>query len=258
MKHRLEDKDYKMQTLKLALFLGELLIKNGAETYRVEDSVLRICKSRGFNHINCFTTPTVIIVSDDKFDGLCFMKTIVSRSINLEKISILNNFSREFVNKTDPDMEEEIKELRKIDKMKAYPPIVYFLGTGIGSAAFAATLGDNRINTFILAAITSIIATYVYDKTIKYSSIVMFATMLSSIIITFMGVVFSNMGLVHQPTALVVGSIMPLLPGVSFIKSMRDLISGNLMSGTARIFEVLMIVLAIASGVALVLGIGGV
>ncbi len=61
MVNKLEDKEYKMQTIKLALFLGELLVKNGAETYRVEDSVLRICKSRGYNHINCFTTPTVTV-----------------------------------------------------------------------------------------------------------------------------------------------------------------------------------------------------
>lgn len=51
---------------------------------------------------------------------------------------------------------------------------------------------------------------------------------------------------------------MPLLPGVAFVKSMRDLISGNLLSGTSRLFEVFVIVTAIASGVALVLGIGGV
>ena len=73
------------------------------------------------------------------------MKTIVTRSINLNKLSILNNFSREFVNKVDPDMEEEIKELRRIDQLKAYPTSMYFLGTGLGSAGFAATLGGNQI-----------------------------------------------------------------------------------------------------------------
>ena len=44
--------DYKKDILRLALFIGELMLSNGAETYRVEDSILRICKSRGFNHIN--------------------------------------------------------------------------------------------------------------------------------------------------------------------------------------------------------------
>ncbi|WP_101773069.1 threonine/serine exporter family protein [Peptostreptococcus faecalis] len=258
MLNKLEDKEYKMQTIKLALFLGELLIKNGAETYRVEDSVLRICKSRGYNHINCFTTPTVIIISDDKFDGLCFMKTIDFRGMNLNKISLLNTFSREFVNKVDPDMDEEIQELHKIDKIKTYPPFFYFLGTGLGSACFAATLGGNQLNTFLLTVMTSIIATFVYDKTLKYSSIIVFSTILSSFIITSIGVLLHNFGIIPQPTALIVGSIMPLLPGVAFIKSMRDLISGNLMSGTARFFEVFVIVTGIASGVALVFGFGGV
>lgn len=258
MVNRLEDKEYKMQTIKLALFLGELLIKNGAETYRVEDSVIRICKSRGYNHINCFTTPTVIIISDDKFDGLCFMKTIDTRGMNLEKISLLNNFSRNFVNKVDPDINAEIGELHRIDKLKTYPSLIYFLGTGIASASFAATLGGNQVNTFILTVLVSIIGTYVYDKTMKYSSIIMFSVLLSSIVITGMGVIFKTWGWIPRASDLIVGSIMPLLPGVSFVKSMRDLISGNLLSGTSRLFEVFVIVTAIASGVALVLGIGGV
>ena len=250
MKNRLEDQEYKKQTIKLALFLGELLVKNGAETYRVEDSVLRICKSRGYNHINCFSTPTVIIISDDKFDGLCFMKTIDSRGINLNKVSLLNNFSREFVNMVDPNIE--------IDKLKTYPKWAYLLGTGIGSAGCAAVLGGNQVSTFLLTVLTSILATFVYDSTLKYSSISMFATMLSSSIITICGVILHKLGMIPDEASLIVGSIMPLLPGVAFIKCMRDLISGSLMSGAARIFEVFIILAAIASGVALVIGIGGV
>jgi len=52
---------------------------------------------------------------------------------------------------------------------------------------------------------------------------------------------------------LIVGSIMPLLPGVSFIKGIRDLISGDLMSGVARAFDAGMTALSIACGVGLIL-----
>ncbi|MFN8605000.1 MAG: threonine/serine exporter family protein [Romboutsia timonensis] len=69
------------------------------------------CKSRGFNHINVFTSPTVIIISDDRFDGLTFMKTIKSRSIDLNKISLLN-FSREFVSNTDLTVNDAMAKLR--------------------------------------------------------------------------------------------------------------------------------------------------
>ena len=44
--------------------------------HRVEDTIIRICKSRNFNHINVFTSPTAIIISDYRFDGYTFMKTI--------------------------------------------------------------------------------------------------------------------------------------------------------------------------------------
>ena len=106
--------DNKKDVLWLALFIGELMLINGAETYRVEDTIIRICKSRGFNHINVFTSPTVLIISDYKFDGFSFMKTIESRSTDLQKISLLNNFSREFVSNTEITVEEAKKELKKI------------------------------------------------------------------------------------------------------------------------------------------------
>ena len=111
--------DNKKDVLGLALFIGELMLINGAETYRVEDTIIRICKSRGFNHINVFTSPTVLIISDYKFDGFSFMKTIKSRSTDLQKISLLNNFSREFVSNTEITVEEAKKELKKMNNYDA-------------------------------------------------------------------------------------------------------------------------------------------
>ena len=63
--------NYKKDILRFALLLGEQMLTNGAETSRVEDSVLRVCKSRGFKHVNVFTTPTCVIISDEKFDEEC-------------------------------------------------------------------------------------------------------------------------------------------------------------------------------------------
>ena len=80
----------KKDLFRLALFTGELMLRNGAETYRVEDTILRICHSRGFRHVSVFTSPTAIIISDERFDGLTFMKTIKNRGINLNKITLLN------------------------------------------------------------------------------------------------------------------------------------------------------------------------
>ncbi|TQQ83973.1 threonine/serine exporter [Peptacetobacter hominis] len=248
-----QEKEYKKNVLKLALFVGELMIKNGAETSRVEDSVLRICRSQGFHHANVFTTPTVVIISDEKFDGFCFMKTIDKRGINLNKISLLNNFSREFCSIKNPDIDKAIAELYEIDRTPPYPSWFFYSCTGLASACFAYIIGGNQLLNFIFTFIVAIIGDIIYDKIMKISSISAFSCVVSSFAITVLGVIFTELKIISTPTMLIVGSIMPLLPGVAVIKSIRDLIAGNLISGISRIFDAFMVLLAIASGVGVVL-----
>lgn len=40
----------KKEILRFSLFLGELMLINGVETSRAEDSILRVCASRGYKH----------------------------------------------------------------------------------------------------------------------------------------------------------------------------------------------------------------
>ena len=246
---------YTKEVLGLALFLGELMLINGAETYRVEDTILRICNSRGFNHINVFTSPTVIIISDYKFDGYSFLKTIKSRSIDLQKISLLNDFSRKFVSNKEITVEDAKKEIKKISRTESYSELMQYISTGIGSAFFAGLVEGNNIPTFIATFITSILAVKIYNKIMGLSSISAFSSLISSSFIAFVGVILTQLNIITAPTMLVVGAIMPLLPGVSFIKGIRDLISGDLMSGVARAFDAGVTAVSIACGVGIVLDI---
>ena len=87
----------------------------------------------------------------------------------------------------------------------------------------------------------------------KLSSIPAFSSLLACTFIAIVGVLLSHIGILDTPRMLIVGSIMPLLPGVSFIKGIRDLISGDLISGVARAFDAGMTAIAIACGVGLIL-----
>lgn len=250
---------YKKDVLRLAIFAGELMLANGAETYRVEDSVVRICKSRGFHHINVFLTPNVIIISDERFDGYSFMKVIRHRCINLNKVDLLNDFSRRFVVNTDITIEEAIKELKSLDDDILYKPpyskLAVNISTAIGSSSFAVLAGGDDLITFMLTLITSVIAMLTYDKVMKISRISIFATLVASIIISIAGVALSEIGILETPKMLIVGSIMPLLPGVPFIKGIRDLISGELVSGITRAFDAGMIATSIAAGVGMIINV---
>ena len=248
-----DDPKYKKDVLRLALFIGEIMLSNGAETYRVEDTIKRICSSRGFNHVNVFATPTALIISDDRFDGYSFMKTIKKRSINLGRISLLNDFSRDFVSNPNMTVKESVYRLKEIAYYDTYPNWLIYIFTGLGSAAFSYLVGGNNLFDFILTFLVSIVAQFVYDQLIKISYIPSFCCLVSSLVMTASGVMLTKIGFLDDPKMLIVGAIMPLLPGVPFIKGVRDLIAGDLLSGVVRFFDASIIFISIASGVGFVL-----
>ena len=131
------DLEKKKAVYRLALFMGELMLKSGAETYRIEDSILRICRSRGYTYTNAFVTPTVIIISDERYDGVSFMKSIESRDLNLNKIALLNSFSREFVSDENMSLSEARRKLKEIETNVEYTNRSMYLGMAIGSATYS-------------------------------------------------------------------------------------------------------------------------
>lgn len=144
---------------------------------------------------------------------------------------------------------EAIEELISIDGIKPHSQIATNVWTAIGSSSFAVLVGGNNVITFILTLITSVMAMFILDKVKKVSNIPVFATLVSSMIIGFCGVGLVGIGILETPKMLIVGSIMPLLPGVPFLKSIRDLVSGELMSGVGRIIDAGIIAISIAIGV---------
>lgn len=246
--------NYKKDILRLSLFIGELMLSNGAETTRVEDTMKRICSSRGFKYINVFISPTSIIISDARFDGVTFLTEIKERNINLNKIVLFNDFSRKFVSDSSITPNDALKELKNINKNShTYSNLFNFFATGIGCAGFAYLLGGTDIFNFILTVVASMIACIVYNKVFKITEIASFSNLVSSLVITLIAVSLTEVNLITSPTAMIVGSIMPLLCGVMFVKGVRDLILGDLISGLARVADACLNSIAVASGVGIVL-----
>ncbi|MFI3210753.1 MAG: threonine/serine exporter family protein [Peptostreptococcaceae bacterium] len=243
----------KKDVLRLATFMGELMLSSGAETYRIEDSIKRVCASRGFHHVNVFIAPATLIVSDDRFDGFTFMKVIKHRSVDLNKVDLINRFSRKFVCETDMTVCEALEILKHLGNDSPYTKFQTYIATAIGSASFAILAGGNDPVTATLTLITAILAMKVNDFVTWLSKIPIFATLVTSSVIAMNGVFLTEIGILNTPKMLIVGTIMPLLPGVPFIKAVRDLISGELMSGLGRVFDAGIVAAAIASGVGIVI-----
>lgn len=241
----------KKSILRIALYAGEIMLKNGGETYRTEDTINIMCQSKQLKHVNSFVTPTGIFVSDDRLDGISFIKRIKSRTINLNKISEVNNFAREFV-KSDMSEEEALIELQKIDDEGKYSKVLRAFFTGLASAFFALLFGAG-LTDFILAFLISMIAITVNWKIEELSNTGFLANTTSGALISLLALASKSLGFGNSIDMIIVGSIMPLVPGVALTNGLRDFISGDLIAGATRVAEAVLIAVSIAVGVGTIL-----
>ncbi|WP_090553290.1 threonine/serine exporter family protein [Natronincola ferrireducens] len=242
--------------LVLALYAGEIILKNGGETYRVEDTIMRICKSRGFSYVDSYVTPTGIFVSvDNKSENqdeiLSYVKRIKSRTINLNKVAKVNDFSRRFV-ETDIGVEEGIKILKSIDYLLPYPYYIHAIFGGLASGFFALLFGANFLE-FLSAFLTSILVTY----TLKFLDSIEFPPFLTHIsagaVAAIMAILLSLLHPLINIDKVIIGAIMVMVPGVAITNAVRDSIAGDLVAGLSRAAEALIIATSIAFGVGFIL-----
>lgn len=239
--------------IEIALFAGEIMLENGAETSRVEDTINRICTSRNIN-IESFTIPTGIFLSykfmDEFFSYVIRTKT---SGIDLERIVLVNDFSRNFVNSSMnlEDAKNRLEEIKKVPKFNYW--IISFFG-GIAGGFFTLSFGGRLIEA-ILSFITSFFVVSSVNYLRKYvggffRNIVggIINTVIALTLIYLLKPIDNNIEL----SKIVIGSLMPLVPGVAITNALRDSISGDFVSGVSKLSEAILLAIAIAIGVGVV------
>ncbi len=240
----------KEQSISTALLIGEILLRSGAETYRVEDTIKITAHMQGYKEIQPFVTPTLIMVGDCSADNKISMLRIKSRSTNLAKISAVNNFSYRYGSE-DNTYEQTIDTLQKIKNIPAYNRYSVIVATGIASAFFTVMLGGH-FEDFIVSIFVSSLAMYGYqflDK--RYASFFLsntFAGFLVGGLACIAGTFYQS-----EVDKVIVGAVMPFVPGLAFTNGIRDFLSGDLISGNSRIAEAFMTASSVALGVGIVL-----
>lgn len=242
--------------LAMAVYAGEIMLKNGAETYRVEDTIYRLCKSRDSLQVEVFVTPTGIFSSLDKEgedidDLITYIKRIKSRSINLNRVSEVNDFSRRFVD-SQMTIEEGMQQLKEIDLLAAYPLKLQALLGGVASGFFALLFGANLLE-FMAALITSIAITYSIHLLNRMEFNLFITNIAGGVIAALGAILFGYIFPTIDVNMVIIGAIMVMMPGVAMTNAVRDSIAGDLVSGLARGAEALLIAVSIAFGVGFIL-----
>ena len=236
----------KKEVLKLALAAGEILLKNGAETYRTEQTIEMICRSRGFEGVHSFVTPTGIFISEDRSDGISYLKRIRTRTIHLEKIARLNALSKTFVS-TDMEPAKALEAIEAIES--AGEPKGTRVVSGALAAGFFAVLFGGGLLEFVLALPVAALAILCADAIGRLSRTPFLANAAAGALIAFLGLLVDATVTGAHVDPVIIGAIMPHVPGVALVTGLRDFIEGDLLAGTSRVAEAGVIAVSIAVGV---------
>lgn len=243
------------QLLLLATLAGQIMLKNGAETYRVEDTIVRLCTSRkNIKYADAFVTPTGIFISLEHQDEMMtYIVRVKSMTIDLNKIDLINEFSRQFVSSHMP-IEEGIKKLKKINKTTVYNGLIKSFFGSLACAFFSVLFGGTFLD-FISSYIVSFIVLITINKINKHKITFFINNFIGATLASILSLLAVHVGIGQNMDIIIIGSIMCLVPGVAVTNAMRDTMSGDFVSGLSRGMEAVFSALAIAFGVGIVLNI---
>ena len=255
LKKRLESEVDVKKVVDLALEAGRILLKNGAEIFRVEETITRICQRFHVDQVDIFTLSHAIFVSAENGmeEAYTKVKHIPLSSAHLGIVAEVNDLSREIA-AGRVTMEEAAKKLKEIDEMPPKRPYFQILAAGASSASLGFLLGSTVTESGVAFLIGCLL--YVWVLTAKRHH-------MSKIIVNLVGgVVITALALLARQIpvwetlrleGMISGAIMPLVPGMAFVNAIRDIADSDFLSGTVRMIDALLVFVYIAIGVGITL-----
>ena len=246
--------DYDTKLINLALDAGEIMLGSGAETFRVQDTMRRILSVSGREKIEALALSTMLIVTlpREEKGPLSMARGVKTRAVNFEKICAVNSMSRAFVS-GEISLEEAADQIHSIHDTPSFPPIIQILGYALASGGFSYIYSYSATDgffAFFIGMLLGSLMLWIEKKKVPYFLNSFMGGLLTGIAACAIHKAFP---MTHMDK-MIIGSIMPLLPGLTLSKSIRDLLEGNFISGNSKMMEALLIACAIAGGVAIALG----
>ena len=244
-----------------AIDIGELLQESGAEIYRVEESMQRLCFAYGARDAHVYAVPTNIIITAAREGEVPITRSrrIHARGTNLDRLDALNALCRELC-REPRDYAEVQRRLAEIRSRPLFGIWALRLGaSGIGG--FFTLLFGGTFLAAVWAAAVCFFVRWVLDAMNRLQVSTLFCNIVGGAMIGAAALLGQLARLYGSYDKMIIGSIMTLVPGVMITNSIRDLIAGDSISGMTRFTEALLVAIGIAIGVAIPLamyhGFGG-
>ena len=281
------------QALQLATEAGHILLENGAEISRVEETMTRIASAYGIEDESFFVLSNGIIATGQHYARAEF---IPIKGTQLAKVVEVNQLSRDVTagergNELDVDMSQAVSTYQRINvstiltnsrnntfkpmpvetlrqriqAIRNMPGKVWWemtLGIALGVSSFSILFGGSLVDalaTLVSGVLLGLFMTFVSPHLSRLMGNVAGGLVGGILCILLYRLAMGIEGLPQLHLAnMIIGTIIALVPGVPFTNGMRDLANEDYIAGTTRLTDAFLAFLCIALGVALAFIIDGV
>jgi uncharacterized membrane protein YjjP (DUF1212 family) len=237
------------EILILAVEIGDQMLRSGAEIYRVEDSIIHILNSFGLDNFDVYVLSNGIFASanENRDDSCSVIRHVPLSSTHLGKVIALNQLTRDICDHrcTIAEAQERLSTCRHLP---AYAPLMQIFACGLGCGAFTILFGGSAADAaaaFCIGMVEQLFITLCQQKKVPR----FLTTLYTSLLVSLLSVMTAATGLPLQHDKIVIGSIMPIVPGIAFTTSIRDIYNGDYLSGTIHLLDALLTALCIAVGI---------
>lgn len=232
--------------LEVASEAGHILLENGAEISRVEDTMERISSHYGVHTGHFFVLSNGIFTtsSSNKYANVEF---IPIRGIQLSKVVEVNRLSYRIA-ADKVSLTQARAELDAIRDEPMKPAWEQIVGSAFGAAGFCAVFGGGFMDCAAAFVIGTLLYLFLLFVSSRYLSKIV-GGICNSLVATLLCLASYRLGFGSSLSNIIIGAIMPLIPGVPFVNGVRDLADSDYIAGTTRLTDAMLGFFCIALGV---------
>ena len=235
-----------MEALQLA---GKIIMENGGETYRAEETISRMGEGFGLRDVESFAVPSGLFISFRGEDGnpVTTVKRVRRLDRNLTRVDEVNQVSRRVFSGED-NCEQALARLRKIEvDPGAFPGKWALPAAFLCACGFTALFGGN----VAAIAVAGAVAAFVQGMEIflaRFRNRGLTASVLGGLVTALLPHLLAMAVPGLQTELIIAGAIMPLVPGLAMTNAVQDTMRGDMVSGLSHGVQAILTAFLIAGG----------
>lgn len=234
--------------------IGTVMLSSGGEIGRTKATMENMGKFLGIEKFSVYIIANGIFMTGTLNDENISVRIneVPIAGTNLSKVEALNNLSRK-VSTKEITPEELKQEFEKIKCFEPYSFSAITLATGMGCCAFCYIFNGSFRDCIISLPIGLLLSCLLTFLSENFHLPKIVKNIYGSAFITLLSCFAVFLGIGDSLGSIIIGCVMPLVPGVPLVNSIRHFFDDDYLSGVIRLADALLTALSVGVGVGIVI-----